>query len=115
MPHLNDPPTKDDHLSDAEPLAGVFIPFPISEDQALLIRGALRSVEVDSIPQCLEDTLRSCGHEIVEPPEILKPAAFVNADRLKWKIDTGNDTCLTFSGKPWNGGGTLDLLDGIVF
>lgn len=89
---------------------GVFVHLPLSDEDCMTIRKHITS-------KCLTNDGIVNGLLAIGTPVTggeLEPLAFVNADRLKWKIATDNDVCLTFSGKPHLGGGTLNLIDGIV-
>ena len=84
---------------------GVFVSLPLSEDQLNELYHAVMYLGEEAALRNIGTPVTGCD---------LEPLAFVNADRLKWKIETNNDVCLTFSGKPHFGGGTLNLIDGIV-
>ncbi|AQT06570.1 hypothetical protein [Acetobacter persici] len=99
----------------SQEVSGVYIPFPVTDEQAARMYGAYCASELPSRGEATEAALRVAGIEITPPPEELKTVAYVNAQRLRWKLSTGSSVCLTFSAEPWHGGGSLDLIDGIVF
>lgn len=106
------PPENADKIQE---VSGIYIPFPVTDEQAARMYGAYCASELASRGEATEAALRVAGIEITPPPEDLKTVAYVNAQRLRWKLSTGSSVCLTFSAEPWHGGGSLDLIDGIVF
>ncbi|MFT9251993.1 MAG: hypothetical protein ABF567_02840 [Acetobacter okinawensis] len=90
---------------------GVFVRLPLSEEQ---VESVLNSYTGDkeSTNVCMQKTILDLGTPVTGGD--LKPIAYVNAERLKWKVATNNDVCLSFSGQPLTGGGTLNLIDGII-
>ncbi|GBQ85440.1 hypothetical protein AA14337_3072 [Acetobacter malorum DSM 14337] len=99
----------------SQEVSGIYIPFPVTDEQAARMYGAYCASELASRGEATEAALRVAGIEITPPPEDLKTVAYVNAQRLRWKLSTGSSVCLTFSAEPWHGGGSQDLIDGIVF
>ncbi|ASL39286.1 MULTISPECIES: hypothetical protein [Acetobacter] len=93
-------------MSDQKP-TGVFIRLPLSREDERKIH------DLEPYKKGKERALLAIGTPVAD--DELKPIAYVNAERLKWKIATDNDFILSFSGAPNLGKGTLKLADGIVF
>lgn len=101
--------------TDKKPTA-VVVPLPISTEQAQKMYEAYCSAFARSSGTTRGSATTAAILAIGTPVAggELNPLAYVNAARLKWKIATNKDICLSFSGTPNPSSGTLNLVDGIV-